>query len=339
MSYIAGIGVNHPGPDQDPSLEELVFGAASAALHDAHLDRADIDGVCIASSDQLDGRAISSMHLAGPAGGRLRDEVKVTDDGSMALAAAALRVEAGLSDRVLVVSWTKPDASDTAAALSVNPEPIFLRPVSMHPWVAEAMVVEEFMRLAGLSHAQADAWAARLSGRSNQDDGSWFAYPIKVEHMPPPSQGAVALVVTAGASDVRLQGISWGADPANLTQRKGLLGSLPDIAARAFAEAGLTDLTGIPVETTDRSVIRGLMNAVGLGLMSADSVAAVFDSSPPPNLNSSGGLWRSNPVFAAGLECVARAAQQVRAGARCAVGHSNYGYAGQGNLVAVLGRS
>jgi hypothetical protein len=208
----------------------------------------------------------------------------------------------------------------------------------MHPWVAEAMVVGEFMRQAGVSVAQADAWAARLSGQQPAD-GRWLAYPIKVEHMPPSSEGAVAIVVTSAASEVRVQGLAWGADPASPTCRVGPLGSLPDIAARAYAEAGISDVTGIPVETTDRSVVRGLMSAVGLGLVGIDSVADVLDSSQPPILNGSGGLWQSNPVFAAGLECVARAAEYVRGGAQYAVGHSSYGYAGQGNLVAVLGRS
>jgi hypothetical protein len=336
MPYIAGVGIHHPHPDDHYSLEELVFGAASAALADAGLGRDAIDGVCLASSDQLDGRAISSMHLAGPSGARLRDEVKVADDGSVALAAAVLRVEAGLSKRVIVVSWTKPGASDTAAALSVNPEPTFLRMVGAHPWAAEAMVVGEFMRTAGLTMSQVDAWAAERSGSQVGDD-EWLAYPIKTSHMPPPSEAAVALVVTADYTDVRVGGISWGVDSAVPTQRAGSLGSLPDIAARAFAEAGVSAVDGLPVETTDRSVVRGAMNAVGLGLASPENVGTLFDTLPA-NLNRSGGLWKSNPVFAAGLECVARAAEHVRSGEAAAVAHSNYGYAGQGNLVAVLER-
>jgi hypothetical protein len=336
MPYIAGVGIHHPRPGDNHSLEELVFGAASAALADAGLGRENIDGVCLASSDQLDGRAISSMHLAGPSGARLRDEVKVADDGSLALAAAVLRVEAGLSKRVMVVSWTKPGASDTAAALSVNPDPTFLRMVGAHPWVAEAMVVGEFMRTAELTMPQVDVWAADRSGSQAEDD-EWLAYPIKIRHVPRPSESAVALVVTADHTDVRVRGISWGVDAAVPTQRVGPLGSLPDITARAFAEAGVSVADGLPVETTDRSVVRGAMNAVGLGLVSPRDVGTFFDT-PPANLNPSGGLWKSNPVFAAGLECVARATEHVRGGAGAAVAHSNYGYAGQGNLVAVLGK-
>lgn len=337
MPYIAGIGVHHPTPAENPSLEELVFGATRAALDDAGLERDAIDGVCIAASDQLDGRAISSMHLAGPSGALLRDEIKVADDGSVALAAAVLRVEAGVSDRVLVVSWTKPDASDTAAALSVNPEPIFTRPVGLHPWVAEAMVVEAFMREAGIEVSQVDAWAERLSGKPDRDDG-WLAYPMRFAHMPSVTQGAVALVVSSDPAGVRIEGMSWGTDPASPVERRGILGSLPMIAERTFREAGLDPVPALPVETTDQSVVRLCMAAVGLGLTTLDRVVADFDKGAFSHLNRDGGLWSTNPVFAAGLECVARAAEHVRNGAPTAVAHANYGYAGQGNLVAVLGK-
>lgn len=337
MPSIAGIGVHHPAPTDDLSLEELVFAATRAALDDARLERDSIDGVCIAASDQLDGRAISSMHLAGPSGARLRDEIKVADDGSVALAAAALRVEAGVSDRVLVVSWTKPDASDTPAALGVNPEPIFTRPVGLHPWVAEAMVMQAFMREARIEVSQVDAWAERLSGSQNLD-GGWLAYPLRVTHMPPATQSAVALVVTADPAGVRIDGMSWGVDPAPPVERRGVLGSLPTIAAKAFREAGFDPVPALPVETTDRSVVRLCMAAVGLGLTTIDRVVADFDAGAFSHLNRNGGLWSTNPVFAAGLECVARAAEHVRNGEPTAVAHANYGYAGQGNLVAVLGK-
>ena len=134
MVYVSGVGISQPAADEPtPSLEELVFEASRRALADAALSRDDIDGVCLAASDQLDGRAISSMHVAGPAGARLKDEIKVADDGSLAFAAAVTRIQSGVSRHVLAVSWTKPDASDTGRALSVNPEPIFTRPFGCIP--------------------------------------------------------------------------------------------------------------------------------------------------------------------------------------------------------------
>ena len=82
------------------------------------------------------------------------------------------------------------------------------------------------------------------------------------------------------------------------------------------------------IETTDRTPYRLAMTLAGLGLGAGTET--------PANVNPSGGLRASNPVYAAGLERVAHAALAVRAGAPVAVAHSSYGYAGQGQFVTVL---
>lgn len=335
MPYIAGIGFHRPD-SVDVSLEELVFGAAAAALQDAELSRDDIDGVCLAASDQLDGRAISSMHLAGPSGARMRDEIKIADDGAVGLAAAVLRIEAGVSRRVLVVSWTKPDASCLDAALGVNPEPTYARPTGLHPWVGEALATSLFLTSSGMRADVADELACRLAGGAPSEFESWLAYPLKRRHVPPATQGAVAVLVTADPSPVSVAGMAWGADAAAPTERPGPLGSLPAIARSAYDEAGFQPSVHSGAETTDRSTFRLCMSAVGLGLCDGTSIGEAVIKGTLAGVNKSGGLWRSNPVFAAGLECVARAAERVRSGERAVIAHSSYGYAGQGNLVAVL---
>ena len=78
------------------------------------------------------------------------------------------------------------------------------------------------------------------------------------------------------------------------------------------------------IETTDRTPYRLAMTLAGLGL------------DDNTNVNRSGGLRASNPVYAAGLERVAHAALAIRAGAPVAVAHSSYGYAGQGQFFTVL---
>lgn len=333
MAFVAGIGVSG-GQDPDLSLEELVFGAVAAALDDAGLTRADIDGVCLAADDQLDGRAISSMHLAGPAGARLRDEVKVADDGSLAFATAVMRVESGAGRRVLAVSWFKPDGSDIDAANGVNPEPVYTRPTAQHPWTAEAMVTSMFLARAGLTPDIADH-IAEAGGRSGGSD-DWLAYPLRRRHIPPATEGAVAVVVTAEATGICVEGLRWGVDPASPeAQRDG--GSLAAIAGRAYGEAGYTPEPSTAVETTDRSLFRLCMTAAGLGLTPTDEAGAAVVTGALPGLNPTGGLWTRNPVFAAGLECVARAGQRIRGGESTVVAHSCYGHGGQGNFVTVLG--
>jgi acetyl-CoA acetyltransferase len=75
---------------------------------------------------------------------------------------------------------------------------------------------------------------------------------------------------------------------------------------------------------------------VGLGLTAPEEVAAALSTGRLPEVNPSGGLWATNPIFAAGLERVAEAVRRIRDGAPEALAHSSYGYAGQGQFVAVL---
>lgn len=329
MPYIAGVGVVQPDDPDDLSLEELVFTAAAAALDDAGLTRADLDGVSIAAADQQDGRAISSMHLAGPAGSYLLDECKVTDDGACALALSVLRIEAGMSSKVLAVSWTKPSASPTDAAVGVNPEPTYARPVGLHPTVAEAVFTRRFLDTHDIAD---DALDALADGQGDE----FVATPLRRRHLPAPTEAAVAMVLTADPTDIRVAGLAWGADHADPTRRADVLGSLPALAARAYGEAGLEPHPELVVETTDRTVFRLASAAAGLGLVGPGDAASAVVGGQLPNLNRSGGLRASNPPVAAGLERIVEAVHRIREGADVVVAHSSYGAAGQGNAVTVL---
>jgi acetyl-CoA acetyltransferase len=273
--------------------------------------------VCLAGSDQLDGRAISSMQLAGPSGAYLKDEIKVGDDGSLAFATAVLRIEAGADRRVLAVSWTKSSESPPETALGVNPEPVYARPAGLHPLVAEAAVSASFLARHGL--------AAEEFG-DPEASGGVVAWPLRAGHLPPPTDAAVALVLSAEPGDVEVAGLSWGTEAADPTARRLLPeAAVAAVVEKAGGEAGLGVGPGLVVETTDRTPFRLAMTLKGLGLPSA-------------SVNPSGGLWASNPIFAAGLERVAHAALAVRAGAPAALAHSSYGYAGQGQFATMLRR-
>src|SRR5258705_8005536 len=93
------------------SLQELIFEAATLALDDAGLKRQDLDSIVIGSQDLIDGRGISNMQNAGPAGSYLKDEIRIANDGIYALLLASMQIAAGRSRRTLVISWSK--ASET----------------------------------------------------------------------------------------------------------------------------------------------------------------------------------------------------------------------------------
>lgn len=335
MASIAGVGVARLERPADASLEELVFAASSAALADAGLTRADIDGVCLAASDELDGRSISSMHLAGPAGGYLRDEIKVTDDGAAALAAAVLRVEAGAGRMVLAVSWTKSTESPPEPAQAVNADPVYERPLGLTALAREALLTQHWVDRLGLDLDVIDELAlARSPGRPAD---ALLVWPLRTIHIPPPTDGAVAVVVSAEPGPIEVAGLAWGAHAADpLARPVTPEQAVAAVAAHAYAEAGIELSPEVPVETTDRTTFRLCIAAAGLGLAAPGDAARALLAGELPQVNPSGGLWVSNPIFAAGLECVARAAAHVRAGASTAVAHSSYGAAGQGQLVAVL---
>jgi hypothetical protein len=322
---IQGIGFARSPSPEALNLTELVFEASAAALADAGLRRADIDGVCLAASDQLDGRAISSMQLAGPAGGFLKDEIKLGDDGSLAFAMAVLRIEAGADRRVLAVSWTKESESSLPTALGVNAEPVYARPAGLHPLVAEAAVTAAFLDRAGQPAPPGEA-------------ADFACWPLRHSDFPPPSDAAVALVLGAGPGAVEVAGLAWETEvPDPMARRLTPEAQVAAVAARASAEAGIVIDGSVVVETTDRTPYRLAMTLAGLGLGAAGpEVSPAMLGTPPAHVNPSGGLRASNPVYAAGLERVAHAALAIRAGAPVAVAHSSYGYAGQGQLVTVL---
>ncbi len=315
---IRGVGFARCPSPEAMSLTELVFEASAAALADAGLTRKDLDGVCLGASDQLDGRAISSMQLAGPAGGYLLDEIKVGDDGALAFATAVLRIEAGADRRVLAASWTKESESPLATALGVNAEPVYARPAGLHPQVAEAAVTAAFLDRAGLPAPD-----------GSPDD--FYCWPLRHDDLPPTTDAAVAIVLSEGPGPVEVAGLSWATEVADPTARRLTPeAAVAAVAGKAAAEAGIVIDGRTVIETTDRTPYRLAMTLAGLGLGP--------ETENLVNLNPSGGLRASNPVYAAGLERVAHAALAVRAGAPVAVAHASDGYAGQGQFVTILRR-
>ncbi|MGH9037148.1 MAG: hypothetical protein ACRD0O_15415 [Acidimicrobiia bacterium] len=339
MVFIAGAAVVPGGDPAEASLEELVFEAAAAALIDAGITRAEVDGVCLAASDQLDGRVISSMHLAGPAGGYLRDEVKVADDGSAAFAAAVLRLEAGASRRVLAVTWGKREKVTPAQAEAPNPSPLYERELGLHPLVAEALVAQVFAHRHGIPLDRFDELATRLhgdAGGNGAGDGV-ISSPLRHRHLAPEADAAVAVVLSSEPAGVEVAGLAWGAESADpLGRAAPPEDTLASLARRAYRQAGV-DATDAPVvETTERNVFRLCISAAGLGLVDPAGAPGALLGDGLPALNAAGGRFAGEAMFAAGLERIAHAARAVAGGAGLAVAHSSYGRAGQGQLVTVL---
>jgi hypothetical protein len=112
-------------------LEDIIYSAASAAVGDAGMTIKEIDAVSMASSDILDGRAISTMTLTGSTGSFQKSEMRVCSDGINALALAVAECRAGFAERILVGAWSKLSEGDAAVIDPLSIEPIFHRPLGL----------------------------------------------------------------------------------------------------------------------------------------------------------------------------------------------------------------
>ncbi len=346
-------------PDAAPlSLEELISSTVMAALVDAGLERADIDAVAIAASDQMDGRAISSMVTAGAAGAYLKEEIKSADEGIFALILAYMRVAAGLARTALAVSWSKCTEGDAISASRLETDPFLTRPLGINAVTAMALSSAHYAQRAGPIETALSAvvTGARRQGRRNprcpqvesdtdgpSDESPLVAWPLRRAHLPREIDGCCALVLGDAALYPRrpvVRGLSWAVAPYSIGDRDGLY-PLPHVLRDALSRAELASVhEASVVELADVSAYHYLMACEGMGL----DVGRLPSSEGLPAVNPSGGLLAAHPGFASGLWRVDEVVRQLRgqAGpvqvhdARWGVVHAAWGLGPQGHAVVVL---
>jgi hypothetical protein len=130
---IAGSRVLGPAVELPGALDALIYNATSAALEDAGMSIADVDGACMAASDLIDGRAISTMTLTGSTGSFRKTEMRVCNDSLAAVLVGAAEVASGAADALIVCSWSKLSDADADAVLPLAMEPVFHRSLGFHP--------------------------------------------------------------------------------------------------------------------------------------------------------------------------------------------------------------
>jgi acetyl-CoA C-acetyltransferase len=373
---IVGVGqTNYESQKQDQILDEIVFEAASKALADAGLTRDEVDCVTIAAADQIDGRPISSMLEACPAGAYLKDEIKVTEEGSYAAILAALRILSGVFDTSLVVSWSKCSETYVTQLSNYSAEPFFSRSCCLNYITAEAMLLSQYQKTFDLPERAAAKVVVknRQNGKKNPFacyqkpvyeeevlESRIVSWPLRAMDVAPFCDGACALVLASAErakelknKPVWIKGMGWAAASYEMGDRDlAAMKSLQQAAKRAYEAAGISD----PLESLDVAEIcdtfsyRELMAYEALGFCEKGQSARLIeqgltrmDGKLP--VNPSGGALCGNPFFAAGLVRIAEAALQVRGdagshqidGIERALAHGSYGFAGQGNSVVILG--
>ncbi len=339
-------------------LEEMVYHTAHAALENAGVRRKELDHVTLGACDELDGRSISSMLMAMPAGAYLVDEIKVTDSAATALCLEAARLESQEFDLGMVASWCKSSKTDVESVMRLRGEPFYTRPLGLNMTLSDALLAQAVQDAFGVPAAEADRRAvdafarARANPRGVRHDapdldavrGSPYeATPLRTLHRPPLTDGAVCLVMASerwlrrhpGARPLaRLSGVGWAADSYRLDrERLGQFRSARTAWAQALRMAGVADAASIDVlELESQSAYHEAAYVRALGVDGRTRISP------------SGGAFAQNPLFCTGLVCAAEAVLQVAGqagstqvkGARRAVAHSCHGYAQQGNVFMVF---
>lgn len=337
-------------------LEEMVFSVARAALDDAGVEREQIEQVTLAACDELDGRSISSMLLAMPAGAYLRDEMKCTDSGLTGLCLGATRLSAGDHGLGLVVSWNKSSIAPFEDVMRMRAEPFFTRPIGLNAAITDGLfasaigaahgITEVDARdavLAGYAQTVRNPRSARLPmpSAASINASPYVAAPLRAGHCAPRTDGAVAMVLASAdwvarnpaEPRARVAGLGWSVDSYNLGgERLTALKSFRDACGLAQRMAGIA---GHALDVFELDCQTGFHAA---------AFRHALPDHDPASLSPSGGAFAQNPYFCAGLVNAAEAVLQVsgdagpvqRPRARWAAAHQSHGYAQQGNVVAIF---
>jgi len=341
---IIGVAQSKYVENSGDALVDIIFEASAKALEDAQLKINDIESVTLAAHDMVDGRAITSMLTAPPAGAYLKDEIRVAEDGAFAAALGCLRILSGDFSTSLVVSWSKCSecANDTLHKVAnLTYDPFFYRPFALNDVTSCAIQAQRYMSKYNISEVQAAQVVVknRISGVKNElahlrskvtlDEvmkSNPVSFPLKALDLPPWSDGACALVLTSEDFAQKLKkpcawitGFGWVND-TYYSGDKDLaeLESLSLAVNQAYKMAGISNPSkDIDVaEIHDITSFHELMEYEALGFCPKgmggkylDSGATAIGGDLP--VNPSGGCLSSNPYTAVGLIRLAEAALQV----------------------------
>lgn len=348
------------------SLEDFIFITVSEALESWRVSLKDIDSIVTASSDMLDGRAISIMVTSGSVGGYLKDVVNLSSASEHAFLYQAAKVAAGRSRLGLVVSWGKRSESPVLTIDNLSQDPFFGRQVKLSRSSADAIATSAYLAqsrvgaddvIGILRKNETNAGRnprSALHGSASHDAKLHIDGFVTCEY--PDADACVAILVGDESRvrndrpQVRLTGAGAVATPYWVdSDSLGAWPGLREAAKKAYRNAAITrpceelDV----VELCDLTPCHELMAYEELGF--TDTAGAWFRSgaSQPAGrlpVNPSGGIAGGDADFPNGLIRVAEIALQLR-GEAGAVGvskakrgmaHAATGFPRQAHSVFVL---
>lgn len=296
----------------DRSLPELIFEVVSAALVDAGQAMADVDGIVIAAHDLVDGRSLSSMITGPAAGAYLRDEIRVADDGLVALALGAARIESGEARCVVVASWGRASEGERQDLSRVAFDPFVEQPFGLTEGMVSGLRTSAYLRQHG-GAGRADAAAAR-QGRAGTMTGPGVetaVVPLHAGDVAPAADVVAAVVLASRSSAVVIRGIGQGTDPARLGDRDlADLQAARAAATHAFAQAQVGPGDLHCVELHGLTLVDEVLLLEGLGLSDAGEGFQRFTAMPW--VNATGGSAAGGQYPCGGLLSFVAAVTQLR---------------------------
>jgi len=376
------VGVAQTKYEKKPGmhLQDLSFEPVDKILQDTGLkfteDGTGIDATISCSQDHWDGWTISSKNVVDGAGGHLRPEEKVAEDGAYALYYAALSVLGGHYDCILVLAHTKESQVDGRLIENVGLEALYSRMLGLDFTSCAALQATQYMQRYGISPSQcaqvvvknrANAMGnpyAQAPEKLTVDSvlsSPMLSDPIRLMDAKPISDGACAVIVAAEDKvkkwtdrPVWIEGLGCCYDRHYLGYRDLTDPlSLTEAAKRAYGMAGISDPRGDLdlVELSEYYSYQELLWSEGLGLCERGDGGRFLESgatqiSGDTPINPSGGLLSGVPVNVAGLNRAVEAVTQLRGeagkrqvdGARTALVHGTGGVCGQMHCVISLRR-
>jgi acetyl-CoA C-acetyltransferase len=335
----------------DAGTPDLVFEAVSAALADCEMDIEDIDAVVFASAPEVFegvyepdrwcveafggvGKPMMRVHTGGATGG----------SGPMA---ASWLIKAGMYETVLVVGLQRTsETADAQAVFTTIFDPVYEQDVQLNVITGIALVASRQMKYFGLTEDHMAQISVKNFGNAlrnpfahlhkeiTEEDvhaSRLLAWPLRLLHTCPRSDGAAAVVMTTAENAKRhraaayVKGYGCAADVYRIGDRiqdEGTDLAIPRAQAwaceSAYKQAGISDPRGeldvIEVYAPFSNLEVAYYEAMGLaetgrGIELVESRATEMDGDIP--VCPSGGCMTANPIGATGLVRAGEAALQV----------------------------
>ncbi len=332
--YVHGAAINMSWADARFSLEELIFKGVTEALHNARVSIESIDSVVLGAHDMIDGRSLSSMVTAPAAGAYLRDEIRLAEDGLVALSLASARVAAGESQYSIVAAWGRASEGNLLDVSRAGMDPFTTQAFGLTEADISAMRFSRWMGAYGMQQEARNRAAQVRQQRAIRNPRSVVAssplMPVQAPLMPGEAPRiadvVVAAIVGRAQSSFRISGIGHGTDEAQLGDRDWLGSpSLRHAVSAATAESGLS-LKQINVFEIDGMTLTDEVLALeALGLAAPGTGFGLYARAD--HINASGGSAAGWCYPAMGLVRFAECLFQLKAGFQrgLAVGSSPVG--------------